>query len=86
LQGCVFNRTTAETNYDANGNSPLPPILTNTWIAGAMSNIIQVGWTDGAGAASAYNSIYQQGIQILREGTGSQVNLPLAAQGNQASG
>ena len=86
LQGCVFNRATAETAYDADGSSPLPPILANTWIAGAMANIIQVGWTDGVGAASAYSNIYQQGIQILRQGTGSQVNLPLASQQNAASG
>lgn len=86
LQGCVFNRTTAETDYDADGSSPLPPVLANTWIAGCMANLGQVGWTDGAGVTGMYNSLYQQGIQILRQGTGSQINLPLSAQGNAAAG
>lgn len=86
LQGCVWNRATREAAYDDDGNSPLPPILANTWTAGVMANLPQVGWTDGAGVAGIYNSIYQQGIQILREGKGSQVNLPLASQNNAAAG
>ncbi len=86
MQGCIWNRGTRATAYDADGSSPLPPILANTWIAGVMANLPQVGWTDSAGVAGMYNSIYQQGIQILRQGSGSQVNLPLASQTNAASG
>lgn len=86
MQGCVFNRTTAETDYDADGNSPLPPVLANTWIAGVMANIGQVGWTDGAGVTGMYNGIYQQGLQILREGSNGQVNLPLASQASPIAG
>ncbi len=86
MQGCVWDRADQEAEYDADGNSPLPPILANTWIAGVMANLPQVGWTDSAGVAGMYNGIYQQGIQILRQGTGSQVNLPLASQTNAASG
>jgi hypothetical protein len=86
LQGCVWNRTTQDTAYDASGNSPLPPILANTWIAGVMANLGQVGWTDGAGVLSMYSNLYQQGVQILRIGAGGQVNLPLAAQSNMVAG
>lgn len=79
LQGCVWNRTTQEAAYDADGDSPLPPILANTWIAGVMANIGQVGWTDGAGAVSIYSNLYQQGIQILKMGSGQSLNIPLAS-------
>lgn len=77
LQGCVWNRTTQATAYDATGNSPLPPTLSNTWIAGVLANIVQVGWTDGAQAAGTYRGLYQQGIEILRMGSGA--NIPLAS-------
>jgi len=83
LQGCIWNRTTQGTAYDANGSSPLPPILANTWIAGVLANIIQVGWADGAAATAANSNLYQQGIQILRLGTN--VNIPLASR-NMVSG
>ena len=80
LQGCVWNRTTQESDYDGDGNSPLPPILANTWIAGVMANLGQIGWTDGAGVIPMYSNLYQQGIQILRIGAGTNLNLPLASQ------
>ena len=80
LQGCVWNRTTQDAAYDADGNSPLPPILSNTWISGVMANLGQVGWTDGAGVTGMYSNLYQQGIQILRMGAGGGINLPLASQ------
>lgn len=79
MVGCVFNRTTAETQYDADGTSPLPPILANMWIAGVMANIGQVGWTDGANAVGIYGQLYQQGLQILKMGDGGNINLPLAS-------
>jgi len=84
LVGCVWNRTTQDAAYDADGNSPLPPILANTWIAGVMANLGQVGWTDGAGVMPMYSNLYQQGIQVLRMGAGG-VNLPLSSQ-NPISG
>lgn len=80
LQGCVWNRTTQDTAYDDDGDSPLPPILANTWIAGVMANLGQVGWTDGAGVTGMYSGLYQQGVQILRIGAGTTLNLPLASQ------
>lgn len=84
LVGCVWNRTTQDAAFDADGNSPLPPILANTWIAGVMANLGQVGWTDGAGVMPMYSNLYQQGIQVLRMGAGG-VNLPLSSQ-NPISG
>ncbi len=87
LQGCIWDRATQSVAFDDDaGESPLPEILANTLIAGTMGNTIQTGWTDGVSAASAYQNIYQQGLQILREGASGQVNLPLASQMNQAAG
>lgn len=80
MVGCVFNRDDRDNAYDADGTSPLPPILANTWIAGVMANIGQVGWTDGAGAVGIYGNLYQQGLQILKMGDGQGLNLPLASQ------
>lgn len=85
LVGCVWNRETQASAYDADGDSPLPPPLINTWIAGVMANLGQVGWTDPAGVTSTYNGLYQQGIQLLRMGAARQLNLPLASQ-NPISG
>lgn len=85
VTGCVWNRTTRDAAYDAGGDSPLPPILANTWIAGVMANIAQIGWTDAAQVTQMYSNLYQQGIQILRIGAGQQINLPLASQ-NTISG
>ncbi len=85
LQGCVWNRTTQDAAYDSDGDSPLPPILANTWIAGVLANIGQVGWTDGAGATGTYNNLYQQGVQILRMGSSQSLNIPLASR-NVVSG
>jgi len=85
LQGCVWNRATQDALYDSGGDSPLPPILTNTWIAGVMGNLGQIGWDSSSGMIGMYSNLYQQGIQILRIGSGGQVNLPLASQ-NMVSG
>lgn len=79
LQGCVWNRDTQDGLYDTDGDSPLPPILANTLIAGVMANIGQVGWTDGAGATGMYGNLYQQGLQILRMGASQSLNIPLAS-------
>lgn len=80
LQGCVWDRDTQSAEYDADGESPLPPILANTWIAGVMANLGQIGWSNSEGMVSMYSNLYQQGIQILRIGAGGQINLPLASQ------
>ncbi len=86
IQGCVFNRDTAETNYDANGDSPLPPTLANVWIAGVLANMGQVGWSDAAGSLGSYASLYQQGLDILRSGAKTGINLPEAAKANPVVG
>jgi hypothetical protein len=84
LQGCVWNRATQDALYDSGGDSPLPPILANTWIAGVMGNLGQIGWEGSSGVIGMYSNLYQQGIQILRIGSGGQVNLPLASQNTVA--
>jgi len=86
MQGCVFDRTERETAYDADGNSPLPPVLANTWIAGVMANLQQVGWTDPTNTVGLYGQLYQQGVAMLRQGSSGQVNLPLSAQANPIAG
>ncbi len=86
MQGCVFDRTERETAYDADGSSPLPPILANMWIAGVMANLQQVGWTDPTNTVGLYGQLYQQGITMLRQGSSGQVNLPLSAQANPIAG
>lgn len=77
LTGCSWNYDNQAAAYDIDGNSPLPEMLANTWIAGVLSILPQVGWTDGAGTAPYYQGVYQEGIQLLR--MSSQVNIPLAS-------
>lgn len=79
MVGCVFDRATRETAYDASGESPLPPILANTWIAGVLANLAQVGWMDAANTTTIYQNLYAQGVQMLKSG-GGEVNLPLSSQ------
>ena len=75
LQGCVWDYTTQSEEYDAAGSSPLPEAMANTWVAGVMSNLPQVGWVDGAGVAQYYAQLYQQGMTMIQGGS-----MPLAAQ------
>lgn len=84
FQGCVWDLTTQAAAYDADGNSPLPEMLANTWVAGVCASSMQVGWTDQANAVANYAQVYQQGIQMLRIGAGS--GLPLTAQANPVAG
>ncbi len=86
LQGCSRSTSDAEDQYDIAGSSPLPQMLANTWVAGVMANLSQVGWTDQAGVAGTYSGLYQQGIQMLRMGSSGSLNLPLASQQNMAAG
>ncbi len=83
FQGCVWDYTAQAALYDSNGDSPLPEMLANTWVAGVCASSMQVGWTDQAGAVGNYAQVYQQGIQMLRMGAGS--GLPLSAQNNPIS-
>lgn len=76
LQGCSWDQDTQSTEYDNDGDSPLPPTLTNLWIAGALSNLQQVGWS-GADALSYYRNLYMTGLQTLQNGAMQQV--PLAS-------
>jgi len=84
LQGCIWDYTTQATAYDANGNSPLPEMLANTWVAGVCASSMQVGWTDQAQAVANYAQVYQQGIQLLKMGAGS--GQPLSSQANPIAG
>lgn len=79
LQGCIWDYTTQSAAYDAAGDSPLPEALANTWVAGVMASLPQVGWTDGAGVAGVYANIYAQGMGLLQSGSMGQTNLPLAS-------
>lgn len=80
LEGCVWDYDTQAALYESNGDSPLPQMLANTWIAGYLATTVQVGWVDGANAAQTYNSLYQQGLQILKMRGDGMINLPLASQ------
>lgn len=80
LEGCVWSYSIQSAAYDADGNSPLPQMLVNTWIAGYMATTPQIGWVDGSGTQVNYNSLYQQGIAILKARGEGMPNLPLASQ------
>ena len=84
FQGCVWDLTIQAAAYDANGNSPLPEMLANTWVAGVCASSMQVGWTDQAQAVENYATLYQQGIQMLR--MSADVKAPLSARANPAAG
>lgn len=81
LQGCVWNQTTQEGLYDADGLCPLPEVCANMVVNGMLANSIQVGWSDNTGAAQEGFRLYQQGLELLATGSG----VPLASQ-NAASG
>jgi hypothetical protein len=80
MEGCVWDMTTQSAAYDADEDSPLPEELSNTWIAGVLANLSQVGWTDSAGMTPYFNQVYNQGIQILRLGSTGVPNVPLSSQ------
>ena len=80
MEGCVWDYTIRAAAYDADGNSPLPQMLANTWIAGCMAMSGQIGWEGSASTISMYENLYQQGIQILKMRGDGMVNLPLASQ------
>lgn len=86
LQGCVWDYTDQSTAYDNGASSPLPQSLANTWIAGVMASLPQVGWTDGSNVAGIYAGIYQQGMGLLQSGSLQAVNLPVSAAQNQVAG
>jgi hypothetical protein len=77
LQGCVWNQTTQEALYDADGQCPLPEVCANMLVNGMVANSIQVGWSDNTSAAQRALELYQQGIQLLSTGM---PNIPLASQ------
>lgn len=85
LQGCVWDYDIQSAAYDAAGDSPLPQAMANTWIAGCMASLPQVGWVDGAGVGGMYGNMYAQGLGLLQSGAMGQINLPLASQ-NSAAG
>lgn len=74
--GCVWDYTTQLAAYNANGNSPLPQVLENTWICGVLASLPQVGWVDGAGTFQNYAQMYQNGIQMLKTGDLSMPIIP----------
>lgn len=80
FEGCVWSYSTQSSAYDADGNSPLPQMLVNTWIAGYMATTPQIGWVDASGTQVNYNALYQQGIAILKSRGEGMPNLPLASQ------
>ena len=84
FQGCIWSYDDQSDEYDADGESPLPEMLANTWVAGVCASSGQVGWVDQAGAVANYSNLYQQGIQMLR--IGSQSSLPLSAANNPIAG
>ncbi len=84
LQGCSWSQTLQETEYDADGSSPLPAMLANTMIAGTLGSLPQIGWSDSTGTCAMYSNLYQQGIGLLQMGNSS--SIPLASQQNAASG
>ncbi len=77
LQGCSWSQSTQATAYDANGNSPLPTMLANTWVSGVLASLPQVGWVDN-GTLGGYAGAYQAGIEMLRMASGQQ-SIPLAS-------
>jgi hypothetical protein len=79
LQGCSWSLSVQSAAYDSNGNSPLPEYLANTWIAGVISNLPQVGWTDSAGVAGMYNGIYERGLQQMAIGSSGSSDIPLSS-------
>lgn len=76
LTGCSWDYTTQSAAYDANGNSPLPEMLANTWVAGVLANLPQIGWTDAAGVSPYYGNVYDAGKQMLMA---MGENVPLAS-------
>lgn len=65
FEGCVWDRTTQSTAYDALGDSPLPQPLSNTWVAGICANLAQYsGWFQGE--SNYYLNIYQNGLAMLK--------------------
>ena len=84
FQGCVWDYSTQTNAYDSDGDSPLPQMLANTWVAGVCASSMQVGWTDQAQAVSNYAEVYQKGIQMLR--MSADMKQPLSARANPAAG
>lgn len=76
LQGCVWDYATQSTEYDADGDSPLPEACANMHVNGVIANSVQVGWSDNANVASIAGQLYQQGYQMLLTGLPS---TPLAS-------
>jgi hypothetical protein len=65
FEGCMWDRDTQETEYDALGDSPLPIVIAPTWIAGICANLTQYsGWF--LTEAGYYQGIYQNGIAMLK--------------------
>lgn len=76
LQGCVWDLTTQETEYDADGDSPLPQYLANGLVSGVIASAPQVGWVDNSPAFQIHAQIYQEALaSIASPGTA----LPLTA-------
>lgn len=68
LVGCVLDPEARSTAYDADGDSPLPPVLVKTWVAGVCGSASQVGWVDQSNAVQSFFAQYQQGIEMLKMG------------------
>ncbi len=68
LQGCSWDYTTQASEYDSDGDSPLPEVCANMLVNGVVGSSVQVGWSDNVGAAQYYYQLYQQGLQSLLMG------------------
>ncbi len=79
FEGCVWDFDTQSSLFDSDGDSPLPQMIANTWIAGFIANSAQVGWTDAANVVPGYVNAYQRGIQILKMRGSEMPSLPLAS-------
>lgn len=84
LQGVSWSYDDAATNYDADGNSPLPQGLAPVWLDGVTARAAQIGWV-GGDTFAYYNGLYQQGKAAFNA-LGGTPNLPLTAAANLAAG
>lgn len=82
LQGCVWDLTTQEAAYAADGDSPLPQYLANGLVSGVIASAPQVGWTDSSPAFQVHSQIYQQALaSIASPGTALPLTATVGAQG-----